>query len=177
MTEDSFLNFFRKSEQKLYRFANRMLKNATLAEDAVQDLAIKLWNNREKLATYNNVEVYFMVAMRNHCLDELKKSNRRRIHTELSSNTKSIIGATVDRQVEGKEQVNLVKQIIETLPENQALLIHLRDMEQLEYDEIEEITGMSSGAMRTTLSRARKAIREEIQKVYHYGLENNRKTY
>ena len=70
---------------------------------------------------------------------------------------------------EAKNELELVAGIIKDLSEQEQTLIQLRDIEQLEYDEIMEITGMKSTAIRVALSRARKKIRKEIIKKHRYG--------
>ena len=57
-----------------------------------------------------------------------------------------------------------------TLPEQQRMVLQLRDIEQYEYNEIEEMLEMNPTAIRVTLSRARKAVREQLLKKHSYGI-------
>jgi RNA polymerase sigma-70 factor (ECF subfamily) len=66
-----------------------------------------------------------------------------------------------------------VKQIIAGLPDLQRTIIHLRDIEQLEYEEIATATEMNVNAIRVNLSRARKKVRDEILKIQNYGITAN----
>ena len=65
---------------------------------------------------------------------------------------------------------NQLKKIINQLPEQQRIVIQLRDIEQYEFTEIAKIVEMSESAIRTTLSRARKTIRDSIQQIHNYGI-------
>ena len=76
----------------------------------------------------------------------------------------------VEKQVEANDGVTLVFQIMETLPEQQRMILQLRDVEQYEYAEIAEMLDLNETAIRVALSRARKAIREEMIKKYNYGI-------
>jgi RNA polymerase sigma-70 factor (ECF subfamily) len=75
--------------------------------------------------------------------------------------------------LENADSVGLVKQIISGLPELQRKIIHLRDIEQFEYEEIAEATEMNVNAIRVNLSRARKKVRDEILKIQNYGITAN----
>ena len=170
MQETTFLNHVKANEQKLFRYALRMLKDVAKAEDAVQDLVLKLWKRRDQLQI-QNLDAFFMVAMKNHCYDELKKTKRRRTHYEKHTSLNNNNTNRLERQTEKQDVLNYVQQLIELLPETQQMIIQLRDVEQLEMKEIEEITGLSNGAIRANLSRARKTLREEIIKLNGYGLD------
>jgi RNA polymerase sigma-70 factor (ECF subfamily) len=75
--------------------------------------------------------------------------------------------------LELSDSVGLVKQIISELPDLQRTVIQLRDIEQLEYEEIAEATDMNVNAIRVNLSRARKKVRDEILKIQNYGITEN----
>jgi RNA polymerase sigma-70 factor, ECF subfamily len=74
-----------------------------------------------------------------------------------------------------RESVRRVKEIIDTLPEQQKSIIILRDIEQMEFEEIAEIMSMDMNLLRVTLSRARKKVREIYNTLYSYGLETYQK--
>ncbi len=60
--------------------------------------------------------------------------------------------------------------LIENLPEQQKLIIQLRDVEQYEFDEISKMLNLKPTAVRVSLSRARKIIREQLIKQHNYGI-------
>lgn len=171
MNENTFLNLIKRNESKLFRFAKRLLNDVSLAEDAVQDMILKLWKKRNTLDKYENLDTMVMVAMRNHCFDELKKTKRRRGHYEQKSAEKKGKPIQPDQIIEHKFMFDTIKTFVHQLPEKQRMVVQLRDIEQYEMDEMIKITGMNSQAIRTNLSRARKAIREFIQQQQNYGLE------
>ena len=59
---------------------------------------------------------------------------------------------------------------MEELPEQQKMVIQLRDVEQYEFEEIAELLDMSARAVRVTLSRARKTVREKLVQKHNYGI-------
>jgi len=72
--------------------------------------------------------------------------------------------------MELNDSVSLVHKLIENLPEQQKLVIQLRDVEEYEFDEIAELLNLQPTAVRVTLSRARKTIREQLTKQHNYGV-------
>jgi RNA polymerase sigma-70 factor (ECF subfamily) len=72
--------------------------------------------------------------------------------------------------VELNDSVSLVHKLIENLPEQQKLVIQLRDIEEYEFDEIAKMLDLQPTAVRVTLSRARKTIREQLTKQHNYGI-------
>ncbi len=170
MTEENFLTTFKQVQHKLFRLAQRMLRNSVDAEDALQSLVEKFWSKRQQLSEAKNQEVFLMVAMKNHCLDVIKKSSRQ--STEQLVNTTAST-QNLNRQLDAKEQLAQVNFLMDQLPEKQRLILHLRDIEQYEFEEIEAVTGLNQGAIRTNLSRARQTMRAALKKQYQHGLAKN----
>lgn len=155
-------------KNKLFRFANRLLENREEAEDMVQEVFIKLWNRRDKLDEYRSVEALAMVTTRNLCLDKLK---RRKITIERMENLKDeMTDSQQDQKTDLSDIVHKIHQIIQTLPEQQRSVIQLRDIEGYDFEEIAELLDMNENAVRVSLSRARKKIRESltVSKIYEY---------
>jgi len=157
---------------KLLRFALQILQNEEEAKDVLQDIFLKLWQKREELAKVENVEAFAMRMIRNRCLDVIR--SRRTVSMELVKKSKLPDEEGPDNnELEMADSASLVKQIIAGLPDLQRTVIHLRDIEQLEYEEIAEATGMNVNAIRVNLSRARKKVRDEILKIQNYGITEN----
>lgn len=168
MKQSDFLNTVLPFKDKVFRLAKRLLVSTDEAEDATQELYLKLWSNKEKLTNYNNIEAYAMTMTKNYCLDQLKakrSNNLKLVHSNFKDDTVSL-----QRDVELKDSVSKVQYLIEQLPEKQKLVIQLRDIENYEYEEIGKILDMELTAVRVTLSRARKTIREQLTKQHNYGI-------
>lgn len=171
MKQHIFISKMNPVQDKMYRLARRLLISKESAEDAVQEVMLKLWNRKSKLASYDNLEAFAMTVTKNYCLDQLKlkqNNNLRIVHSNYEDGNQS-----AQRQLEVQDDLNWVQKIIETLPEQQRIVIHLRDIEQYEYAEIAEMTEMQETAIRVALSRARKKIREEMLKKHRYGITTN----
>ncbi len=168
MKQADFLHIVLPFKDKMYRLAKRLLVSNEEAEDATQEILLKLWSNNKKIATYKNVEAFAMTMTKNYCLDRLKSkqaSNLKLVHSNYKDNNQS-----VHKQAEVSDSIQWVQKIMQSLPEQQKLVLQLRDVEQYDFDEIAAMLDMNPTAVRVTLSRARKAVREQLIKKHNYGV-------
>lgn|SRR5690606_5627522 len=168
MTQTEFLNIVMPFKDKVFRLAKRLLISTEEAEDATQEVLLKLWNNKENMESYKNVEAFSMTMTKNFCFDKLKSKqaqNLKIVHNNYEDGNTSL-----QKQVELNDSVNWVARIIEGLPEQQRVIIQLRDIEEYDLDEIAEMLNMNNTAVRVNLSRARKTIREKLTNTHSYGI-------
>ena len=167
MEQKEFLETLLPCKDKLYRLAKRLLVSQDEAEDAVQEVFLTLWNGRDKIDNDKSPEAFAMTMIKNYCLDRLKSrqaSNLKIVHSNYKNSE------NLERQVEANEGVELVTRIMQTLPEKQKIIMQLRDIEQFEFAEISQMLEINETAIRVSLSRARKAVREQLIKQYNYGI-------
>ena len=160
--------------QKLFQLAFRFLGNVQEAEDAVQEVYLKLWNMRDKLNEINKVEAFATTMTKNLCLDKIKA--RRTVSIEdqfITINNRASVNDNPLEISENKENFNLVKRIIDSLPEQMKSIMIMRDLEEYSFEEIQEITGLTMNNIRVSLSRARQQVRTELTKVHEYGIKRN----
>lgn len=168
MTQSDFVKLVLPFKDKVYRLAKRLLVSKEEAEDATQEILIRLWNNNEKIEDYKNVEAYSMTMTKNLCLDRLKSKqaqNLKIVHSNYQDHNVSL-----QKQVELNDSVDWVSKIMEELPEQQKIIVQLRDIEEYDFDEIAKVLEINETAVRVALSRARKTIREKLTKKHSYGL-------
>ena len=171
MTVETFKIEVLPLKNKLYRLAYRLLKNGMDSEDMVQEVMLKLWARREKLGEYKSVEAFAMVILKNMCLDKMKAKGYR---TDDLDEWKNDSGYhSPHKNLELIDTTEKVKMIIDELPKHQKMVIHLRDVEGYEFEEIAEIMQMSLNTIRVNLSRARKKVRETLVKKYSYEFTRN----
>jgi len=157
-------------KNKLYRFSLRMLTNRDEAEDVVQDTMMRLWSKRAKLRTYRSIEAFAMVITKNLCLDHLR--SRKRITVDLVDEY-TIDSSNPYKLAEISDTMNKVYEEIDRLPEQQKTIIHLRDIEGYDFDEIADIMDLSLNVIRVNFSRARKKVREALVNSNKYELFKN----
>jgi len=144
-----------------------MLKSVEEAEDALQDVMVKLWDKRQQLREYNSVEAFAVTVTKNRCLDKLK-SKKHKYHMDVLELEVDSGFVSPYKNLELSESMKVMVRAFQELPEQQRLLITLRDLEGYSYEEISEQTGLQVNNIRVGLSRARKAAREAYLKVSDY---------
>lgn len=168
MNQQVFLDTVMPFKDKVYRLAKRLLISQDEAEDATQELYFKLWNNKDKLASYKNVEAFAMTMTKNYCLDRLKSKQANNLSLVHSNYQDSHTG--LQKKMELQDSVSKVHQLIAELPEQQRMVIQLRDIEEFEFEEIGDMLQMQQTAVRVALSRARRTIKEKLIEQHAYGL-------
>jgi len=144
--------------ERLLAYAARMLNNAEDAEDIVQEVFLKLWFMRSELYRYNSVAALSYMITKNLTLNHIKAAHRKREKRLEIITPKE--GPPPDLQLQEKESLRNVMSIIDNLPGLQQAVIKMRHLEGLEIGEIAQLTGSTPEAIRMSLSRARKRIKE-----------------
>ena len=150
---------------RLLRYAGCFMKDRDDARDVVQDVLMKLWEKRDHFKKIENPEAFAMQMVRNRCLDKIKGARLVPMNREAEARMNGWAAAD-GHSSEIRDTVSLVHKMINHLPEQQRMVIHLRDVEQMEFEEIAGITGINVNAVRVSLSRARKQVREELLKIW-----------
>lgn len=142
----------------VYSLALRMLRNATEAEDAVQEIFLRAYT---KLATYDPTRKFstwlFSIAT-NYCIDLLRR--RRATMVELDEVAFGLPSDAPgpERNALNREQREAVVRAINRLPDTYRLVTVLRYYHDLSYDEIGDVTGLTETTIKTRLHRARRQL-------------------
>ena len=143
---------------KLLNYARKLTDDHSDAEDAVQEVMLKLWNLRLKLDEYHRIEALAMTMTHHTCMDIWRGKHMDNL--SLDSVQAASPSATPERLLEEKDEFRLMREIIGTLPPLQQTILRMKDVEEYEHEEIAEITGCGAEAIRSNLSRARKKVRD-----------------
>ena len=158
MDASMFNSLFTALSGKLYRLAKSMLRHAEEAEDALQEVQLKLWEKHYELDAIENPEGFAMRTMRNLCLDKIRKVNdTSELNEELISKNKNPY-----EQTELNDLTDRIKGLIDRLPEMQRSIMRMRDVEEMEISEIAYIMNLTENAVTVNLSRARTKVKTQI---------------
>lgn len=157
MTARQFTDTFLPLKEPLYRVAYYILESRQDAEDALQDLYVRLWNSRETLDVIVNPRAYCIMMMRNVCIDRIRMS-------KLSFASQELAGSVADdgdvlQSLMARERLERVMDSMNLLTDTEREVLRMHVMEDLSYDEISARTGISNLTQRVLLSRARKKMR------------------
>lgn len=168
MNQKEFMNLIVPFKDKVFRLARRLLISTEEAEDATQEVLLKLWTRNNNLDDYNNIEAFAMTMTKNYCLDQLK--SKRAGNLQIVHNNFADSAPCSQKKIEDNDSLDWVEKIINQLPEQQRLIIQMRDIEQYEFGEIAKILDMNETAIRVSLSRARKTVKEFLIKTHNHGV-------
>lgn len=159
MTHDEFKRRFLPLQSLLFRDAMRILGDRFEAEDAVQNLYLRLWEKRAELQSLMSPESYCRIAMRNICIDRL------RCVIDSAGSIVDDIQVPDDAKTlfEIKDEQRSIQIYLSGLPPQQRKVVKLR-MSGHSYAEIESLTGLSAVNVRVIITRLRKKFREYYNK-------------
>lgn len=152
--------------QHIYTCALSFMADRSYSADITQEVMLRLWDNRKELAKIDNLKAYALCITRNICLDTIKK--HKPIYDEAQTHRNEEVTDPL-KQIETQDTATIVRQIIETLPPTQKEVIQLREIHELEYEEIAEITGLGLNNIRVLLSRARSKVKDILIKKYQFS--------
>src|ERR1700709_1522252 len=104
-------------QTRLFRLAKLFLRNREEAEDTVQEILLRLWNQRNQLEAYNSVEALAVQMTKNLCLDKLKSHAHNTADTDIETLNLRETSPTPHEQTELLDSDQLIRNLIENLPE------------------------------------------------------------
>jgi len=157
-------------QDRVFDFCLRMLGDREEASDLVQDIFVSIHQHVDKFRADAKLSTWIFRVSRNHCLNRLKYLKRRgRGRSEALADVadgtlNDAVGgpARPDEELDAAHERDLVQRAIARLDEDQRVLVVLRDIEGLSYEEIVEITDLAVGTVKSRLHRAREKLADII---------------
>ena len=155
MTPEEFIDLYLQLEDGLYRMAFRLLESQAEAEDAVQDLFIKIWSRIDGLERVSYPQAWCLTLMRNHCIDRLRaKAEQQTVPVEEN--------LPAEEELERSAKMKRAWEAVLALPPKSRELLRLRLVEDLSYEEISRQTGLSQNALRVAFHRLKNHLKKKI---------------
>ena len=162
--EAAFGELFRSFYPRLLLFAEAILKSREPAEEAVEDVFLKLWENRKMLPAINNLNYYLLVSVKHKSLDYLEKIKS---HAVISLD--DVVLEFGEMQVNPEtalisaESIRIIRSIINDLPPRCKLIFHLVKEDGLKYREAADLLNISVKTVETQMSLALSKIGDALQ--------------
>ena len=172
MKKISFRNDVLPLKNELYRLALRITLNPADAEDVVQETMIKVWNRREQWEQIESIEAFCLTICRNLSLDKTRKMGLYDQSLDVNEHDKPdrSHSANPEEKAIQQDRIELVRRLIDGLPEKQRSVMQLRDFEGKSYKEIAAIMNISEEQVKVNIFRARQTIKQKYIQVEQYGL-------
>jgi len=160
---NELVNMINPFQNKLYRYALRIVGDHMEAEDVIQELLIKIWKKKDQFMQIDNKEAWCMTLTRNMSIDKKRKKKYRTQNIDdfhfIQDNA-----ASPYQRVESDDNLERIEAIIDKLSDKQKTVIHLRDVEGYSYKEISDISGFTIDQIKVYLHRARIQLRKQIKR-------------
>ena len=140
-------------KNELFRLALRITQNHAEAEDVVQETMMKVWNRREEWEKIESMEAFCLTICRNLALDKLRRMDNQALTLDISIDPTD------------PSRIQLVRKLINQLPEKQRSCMQLRDIEGKSYRDIATILDITEQQVKVNIFRARQTIKEKISSI------------
>ena len=171
MKKISFRNDVLPLKNELFRLALRITLNRAEAEDVVQETLIKVWNRRDRWDETESIEAFCLTICRNIAVDKMRKmENQNQSLEEGQDAPDRSYFSNPEEQAMQQDRIQLVRRLIDNLPEKQRSVMQLRDFEGKSYKEIAQIMAISEEQVKINIFRARQTIKQKFIETEKYGL-------
>jgi RNA polymerase sigma-70 factor (ECF subfamily) len=165
-SREAFEALVAKYQSKVFSMALSFIRNREAADDAAQEVFLKAYLALPKFHLKSEFGTWLYRIAVNHVRDVLRKKGRAREVSledvrEISvADEDTLERAEVEQEAEARR--NLVQRIVQSLPEKYRVILTLRDIQGLPYEEISRILRLSPGTVDSRLHRARKMLRQKL---------------
>lgn len=165
---NAYASLVRKYQEKILRLSVSLLYNRTAAEDASQEIFIKAYRSLSEFKGESSFSTWIYRIASNHCMDILRKESRRRSESwesllEREGEKIHDLFASTPNAQSALENRDLVDKILQEIPEKQRMILVLREVQGLTYEEIAQVEGSSVDAVKSRLKRARENLRDKLR--------------
>lgn len=173
--EAAFNELVELYQAKVFRLVLRMIGDRAEAEDVAQEVFVTVFKSIDGFRGDSKLSTWLYRVATNHCKNRIKYLSRRargqkreldeiadRDAIESASMTTSAQVPRPDAALEGRQTEQMIQRALGELDEEQRELIVLRDIENLSYEDIQKVTGLPEGTVKSRLHRARLALQERV---------------
>jgi len=168
----SFQNDILPLKNELYRLALRITLDHAEAEDVVQETMIKVWNRRATWDQIESIEAFCLTICRNQALDKTRRAGRQdeSLSEEYHETADHSYASNPEEHAMQQDRIQLIRRLVDNLPEKQRTIVLLRETEGKTYKEIAEVMGITEEQVKVNLFRARQSLKQKYIEADRYGL-------
>lgn len=166
----AFAQLVRANQQMVFNLLHRLIPDWMDLEDIAQDVWVKVYQSISKMKNYASFKTWLHRIAVNTYYDKMRKFGHRveiSLDEPINDDENQIIDIPDTKLLPedlilNAEWKNYVEEKIKSLPEQHRLIIVMRDVQNLSYDEIAEVTGLSLGTVKSRIARAREKLVSEL---------------
>jgi RNA polymerase sigma-70 factor (ECF subfamily) len=162
--QQSFAVLFRRHWGRVFEVSRRILRSEHLAEEAVQEVFLRIWRKREALADVDSFDAYLFISVRNHVINVLRRSDARVERLDSRSDHIPDNTMALDHQLQQKDLQSLLDEAVNGLPQQQRIAFRLAHQSGLGINDIGMAMGISRNTVRNHLARALQSLRGQFRR-------------
>ena len=153
----------------LYSFGTTLTSDGELVKDCIQDIFVRLYQNRKRLSSIDNIKIYLLVALKNALFNEFKKQKvfRKNMEAYGVEELNETLDESEEERIIAQESDEAAKKMIakytSVLTKRQLEIIHYRFVDELSIEEIANMLNVNYQSISNTIQRSLKKIRN----IYH----------
>ena len=168
----AFRQLVEQHQAPAYSLAMHFLHDTDEAQDVVQESFLRVWKHLDSFHLDYSFLAWLNRIVTNCCLDHLKAARRRRISyhddkTVQMENIPDTVGT--ETMARNRQLLPIIYRLVARLPRRQRTVFTLRDLQDLSVEEVANVTGLSTGSVKSNLHHARRKIRQQLQPYYQRG--------
>lgn len=154
-------------QERLYWHIRKMVLVHDDADDVLQNTFIKIWKALDNFRGESKVYTWLYRIATNESLNHIQK-NKRKIQNDIDASEADYIMLQSDPYFDGEEAEMRLWKAIESLPEKQKVVFKLKYFEEMKYDDMSEVLGTSTGALKASYHHAVNKIKEFLTKELNF---------
>ena len=160
--EEAFVQLYQRYRDPIFRFCFRLLGGQSSAEDATQEVFVKLYKARRRYTAQAAFSTYLYRIAKNHCLNVLAKAERRLVEAMPDAEHASS-GHSPERRAGQSALREDIRQALQKLPAQQSAAFVLVHYEGQSYREAADILDSSESAIKSLVYRARQSLLRSLK--------------
>jgi RNA polymerase sigma-70 factor, ECF subfamily len=182
--ESAFAEIVRRYSPRVFKFASRFFRQRNQVEDAAQEVFLKAFTEMDSFEGRGSMEGWLTRITTNTCLNLLRSSKRRPELTAselnedqsnwLEHNMADLAGEQHRATERGIVAADLAGRVLETLPADDRLVLTMMDGNEASVKEMMELTGWSESKVKVKAFRARRRMREAVEKLLNHQAKSHR---
>ncbi len=155
---------FQRHWKSIFGVARDLLKSEDLAEEAVQEVFLKVWAGRSELPMVRSFENWLFIVARNHIYNTLRRKVRERGFMSRLAGTFGLSSTGPEELLQRKDSARILDDLIRQLPPQQQVVLRMAHQADMDYAHIGELMGISRNTVRNHLTRAIQTLRFQLKK-------------
>jgi len=153
----------------MYRYALSIVHEPETARDVVQDCLTKIWSIRKDLGKVEKVNAWAFRIVRNRCIEIMRRDRYADLDEKVVNMWQT---GSAEQAAITDDFMSWMSEVLKTLPAKQQEVFHLREVEDMSYQDIAETCGLTESDVKVNIHRARKKVKDAMQKIDAYGIAN-----